>query len=103
MQIDQRSLQRLYRMGVKGLNNTHTGKVVRRSKSLRHLINGPLGSMGEEALQLLGMEVDGQQAMETCGRDQVGDQLGSDRHASLMLAILPRIAEIRDYGGDAMG
>lgn len=58
MQIDQRSLQRLYRMGVKGLNNTHIGKVVRRSKSLRHLINGPLGNMGEEALQLLGMVKD---------------------------------------------
>jgi uncharacterized membrane protein YkvA (DUF1232 family) len=55
MQIDQASLQRLFRTGMRTLKNNDILRVVRRSKSLRRLINGPLGEMGAEAAQLLAM------------------------------------------------
>jgi uncharacterized membrane protein YkvA (DUF1232 family) len=58
MQIDQASLQRLFRTGMRKVRNTDILRVIRRSKSLRRLINGPLGEMGAEAAQLLSMVKD---------------------------------------------
>src|SRR5690349_10235784 len=58
MQIDQATLKRLYRSGMRNIRGNDILKVLRRSKSLRRLINGPLGEMGAEATQLLGMVKD---------------------------------------------
>lgn len=55
MQVDQTTLRRLFRSGVRNLRGHDILKVLRRSRSLSRLINGPIGEMGEEARQLLGM------------------------------------------------
>jgi hypothetical protein len=58
----------------------------------------------EEALNLLGVQVHGQHAVDAGGDEHVGDQLGGDRHARrTRTAILAGIAEVRDGGGDAAG
>lgn len=58
MQIDQSTLKRLYRSGIRNIRGADIMRVIRRSKSLRRLINGPLGEMGEQASQLLRMVKD---------------------------------------------
>ena len=55
----------------------------------------------EEALDLAGVQVDREDAVGAGGRDQVRDELGGDRRARLGLAILPRVAEVRDDRDDA--
>ena len=57
----------------------------------------------EKALDLRGVQVHGQHAVRACGGDQVRHQLGRDRVARLALAVLTRVAEIRDDRGDAAG
>ena len=57
----------------------------------------------EEALDLLGVQVDRQDAVGAGGGEQVGDELGRDRHAGLVLTILAGVAEERDDGRDARG
>lgn len=58
MQIDHASLQRLFRTGMRNIKSNDILRVIRRSKSLRRLINGPLGEMGAQATQLLAMVKD---------------------------------------------
>jgi hypothetical protein len=58
----------------------------------------------EEALDLVGMQVDGQHALHADGLQHVGHHLGGDRDARRAgTAILARIAEIGNRGGDAPG
>ena len=57
----------------------------------------------EEALNLRGVQVHGQHAVGAGARDEVGHQLGGDRHAALVLAVLPGIAEVRHHRRDAVG
>ena len=54
----------------------------------------------EEALDLGGVQVEGQDAVGAGHRQQVGHQLGGDRHAALVLAILPGVAVIGHDGRD---
>ena len=56
----------------------------------------------EEALDLAGVQVDGQHAVGAGVSDHVGDELGRDRRARPCLAILTGVAEIGDHGGDAL-
>lgn len=58
MQVDQATLRRLFRSGLRNIRNNDILRVIRRSKSLRRLINGPLSEMGDEAAQLLAMVKD---------------------------------------------
>lgn len=58
MQVDQATLRRLFRNGIRGIRGSDVLRVVRQSKSLRRLINGPLAGMGDEALTLLSMTKD---------------------------------------------
>ena len=55
----------------------------------------------EEALNLAGMQVEGQHAVGAGFRDQVGDKLGRDRGAGTGLAVLAGIAEVGKDSGDA--
>jgi hypothetical protein len=55
----------------------------------------------EEALDLPGVEVDGQHPGRPRRGQQVGDQLGRDRRARLDLAVLPRIPEVGHQRDDA--
>ncbi len=55
MQIDQASLARMFRTGLRHMRNSDIIRVVRRSKGLRRLINGPLADMGEDVNQLMAM------------------------------------------------
>ena len=58
----------------------------------------------EEALDLVGVQVHHHHAIDAHGRQHVGDDLGGDRHARRARApVLPRVAEVRDRGGDAAG
>lgn len=58
MQIDQSSLKRLYRSGLRRVRGSDLLRVVRRSKRLHRLINGPLATIGAEAGLLLDMVKD---------------------------------------------
>ncbi len=58
MQIDQATLTRYFRSGLRNVRNSDVLKVIRRSKGLRRLINGPLADMGQEAGMLLEMVKD---------------------------------------------
>ena len=51
----------------------------------------------EEALDLAGVQIDGQHAVGAGVGDHVGDELGRDRRARHRLAVLARIAEIGDH------
>ena len=55
----------------------------------------------EEALDLPGVKVERQHAVDAGAGDQIGDELGGDRRARPGFAILPGIAEIGDHRRDA--
>ena len=56
----------------------------------------------EEALDLLGVEIHGEHAVDADGREEVGHDLGGDRHAGrAQAAVLAGIAEVGDHRGDA--
>ena len=57
----------------------------------------------EKALNLGGVQVHRQHAIGAGPRDQVGHQLGRDRHAAFVLAVLPGVAEVRNHGRDPLG
>ena len=57
----------------------------------------------EKALDLGGVQVHRQHAVGPGPGDQVGHQLGRDRHPAFVLAILPGVAEIRDHRRDPLG
>ena len=63
------------------------------------VINGAV----EEALDLSGVEIDGDKALGACDHDAVGNQLGADGGPRAHLAILAGIPVIRHNGGDAAG
>ena len=62
-----------------------------------------VGRNVEEALDLAGMEIEGQNAVDARMGDDVGHQLGRDRRARSGLPVLPGIAEIGDHRRDAAG
>ncbi len=47
----------------------------------------------EKAGDLLGVEIHAEDAADAGGGEQIGDQLGGDRHPRLILAILPGVAK----------
>ena len=55
----------------------------------------------EEPLDLGAVEIHGERAVRARHRDQVRHQLGGDRRARLVLAVLAGIAEVRQHRGDA--
>ena len=57
----------------------------------------------EEPLNLRLVQVHRQHAVGARRAQQVGHELGRDRHARLVLAILPRVAVVRNDGRDARG
>lgn len=63
------------------------------------VINGAV----EEALNLSGVEVNGDKALGTGNRDAVGNQFGADGSSRAHLAVLTGISVIRHDGGDAAG
>jgi hypothetical protein len=56
----------------------------------------------EEAGDLLGVEVHGEDAIDAGGGEEIGDELCGDRDAGLVLAVLAGVAEEGDDGGDAV-
>ena len=54
----------------------------------------------EEPLDLLRVEIDRQHPVHPGGGDEVGHQLGGDRHARTVLAVLPGVAEKRHHRRD---
>ena len=57
----------------------------------------------EEALDLVCVEVAGHQAVRTDGAEHIGDDLGADGHARLVLSVLAGPSEIGDHGDDLVG
>ena len=55
----------------------------------------------EEALDLRFVQVHAQHAIHARGGQHVGDELGGNRHARLVLAVLPGIAVVRNDRRDA--
>ena len=56
----------------------------------------------EEALDLRRVEIHGKHSVDAGGGEQIGDQLGGDRHAWLVFAVLSGIAEKRHHRGDPL-
>ena len=54
----------------------------------------------EETLDLVGVEVHGDEAVDACRAQEVGDELGADAHARLVLAVLASPSEVGDDGVD---
>ena len=57
----------------------------------------------KEALNLVGVEIHGEDPVGAGAGDQVGHQLGGDGVAGLGLAVLAGVAEVGHHGGDAAG
>ena len=57
----------------------------------------------EKALNLGRVQVHRQHAVGPGAGNQVGHQLGRDRHAAFVLAVLPGVAEIGNHGRDPIG
>ena len=57
----------------------------------------------EEALDLAGMQVHGDDALGTGHGEEIGNERGADRSAGAGLAVLAGVAEVGDDGGDAAG
>src|SRR4029079_6246612 len=62
-----------------------------------------VGGDVEEALDLAGVEIEGEGAVGAGAGDEVGDELGGNRRAGAGFAVLPGIAEIGDHRRDALG
>jgi hypothetical protein len=56
----------------------------------------------EEALYLVGMKVHGDEAVDACHREQVGNELRTDGYTRLVFTVLTGPAEVGDDGGDAL-
>ena len=50
----------------------------------------------EKSLHLRGVQIDRHHAIGAGALEQIGDQLGGDRRAAFVLAVLPGVAEIRN-------
>ena len=57
----------------------------------------------EKALDLGRMEVHGEHPVGARPRDQVGDELGGDRHPAGVFAVLAGVAEVGDHGREPVG
>ena len=58
----------------------------------------------EEALDLIGMQIHHHHAVDSDGRQEIGDDLRRDRHTcGARTPVLPRVAEIRNDGSDPRG
>src|SRR5207237_3369925 len=57
----------------------------------------------EEALDLSGVQVEGQHAVGAGDGEQVGDELGGDWHAADVFAVLAGVAVVRQHRSDAGG
>ena len=57
----------------------------------------------EESLDLVGMEVHGNQAVDACCTQQVGYKFCGNRHAGFVLAILTGPAEVGHHSGNRLG
>lgn len=64
-----------------------------------HVIDGPV----EEALDLIGVQVDGDDAVGACGLQQVGDQAGGDGLTAAVLLVLAGVRVERQHRGDPLG
>ena len=57
----------------------------------------------EETLNLVGMQVHGNQTVDTCHTQQVSHQFGTDRNTRFVFSVLASPSEVRDNGYDALG
>ncbi len=57
----------------------------------------------EETLHLLCMQVHRQNAAHARGVQQICHELSRDRHTRLIFAVLARVSEKRNHGGDPIG
>ena len=57
----------------------------------------------EEPLDLGGVQIHAQDPMRARGGDEVRHQLGGDGYAALVLAVLPRVAEVGNHRRDPLG
>ena len=56
----------------------------------------------EKALDLGGMQVEGEDAIGTGAFNEIGDEAGGDRNTGLVFAILAGIAEVGENGSDTV-
>jgi len=73
-------------------------EVVEEDRRGKEVVDGDI----EEALNLLAMQIHGEDAIGASGDKQVGHQFRRDGHAGLIFAILPGVAVKREDGGDAL-
>ena len=74
-----------------GSDRSALREVVDHDRRREEVVDGDV----EEALDLPGVEVEREDALRARGGDQVGHELGRDRHARLHLAVLAGVAVVR--------
>ena len=77
----------------------HVAEVLAEHEHRRHVVHG----LGEEALDLAGVQVHGQHPVGPRGLERAGDETGGDRLAAHRLLVLPRVAVPRGHGDHAVG
>ena len=73
--------------------------VIRKEIERGEVVHGDV----EEPLYLALVQIDGCHGVDACGLQKIGDELGGDGFARRRLAILARVAIVRDDGMDASG
>ena len=74
-------------------------EVVLQERQRREVIEGEV----EEPLDLTAVQIDGDHPIGSGRREEVRHELRRDRLARQRLLVLPRVAVVRDDGGDALG
>jgi hypothetical protein len=74
-------------------------KVIKETSGGVEVIDGDV----EEALDLVGMEVHGDEPVDACTAEEVGNELGADGDAGLVFPVLSSPTEVRDDGDDGFG
>ncbi len=101
----------VFGVGVGALRTAHVGRGDREVLDAEALDVGDEDAAGvegvdgnvEESLNLVGVQVHRHDAVHARRLEHVGDQLGADRHAGTVFAVLARPAEIGDHGDDLVG
>ena len=101
---------KVFGIGVGALGSAHVGRSDRQVFDIEALDVGNEDAAGieridgdvEKSLNLIGVQVHRHDAVDTGRDEQVGHQLGTDRHAGTVLAVLACPAEIGHHGDHLM-
>jgi hypothetical protein len=81
------------------VRQVHAAEVLDEDRLGQQVVYGDV----EEALDLVRVQVDRDDAVDARRLEHVGHELGADRHSPFILAVLPRVTVVGNDGRDAVG